>query len=151
MPTDELNPAAARLSKLHEQRCQVFLIVSLEEDGILTPETAAIYLVHVLRGGSIYGFPVDGPNAPEAVERWNETTRALQRDSLRLNLQRSSRSPELRVRSRPSRRAPRRRNVRRARAQARSPGSSSDDGPQLPPLRVVWLAAFRRELEKAGL
>ena len=137
---------AARLGKLHEQYRQLLLIDSHEEAGNLTPKTAAIYRVHVLRGGSIIGFPLDGPNAPEFVERLNETSRAIQRDGLRLNLQRTSRAPELSIRNRSSRRAPRRRSVRRARAQARAPGSKD---PPDPPLEAVPLSRFRRDVPRS--
>ena len=138
-------PPDVALSKLREQHHQLELIDSHEETGNLTAETAARYRVHVLRGGSIFGFPLDGPNAAESVERWNETSRAIQRDGLRLNLQRTSRVPELRVRNRLSRRAPRRRTVRRTRAQALAPGSKD---PPDPPLEAVPLSRFRRDVRR---
>ena len=138
--------AGEDLKRLWEQFLQLELIDSHEEAGNLTAKTARGYRLHVLRGGSIYVFPLDGSNAQEFVQRWNETRRALQRDHW------TGRSPELSVRNRPSRRAPRRRSVRtNRRAQTRSPGSRSDDSPEPPPLRVAPFAAFRREPEKAGL
>jgi hypothetical protein len=142
-PETQVSP----LAHLHEQLHQLVLIDSLEEGGVLTAKTAARYRLHVLRGGSIFGFPVDGPNAPQAVKRWKETERALHLDASRQRLsartERARHLPGPSVRKRGSARAPRRRTVRTAGAQARSPGSRNDDDPAGPPLSAVppWGAA----------
>jgi len=136
-PETQVSP----LARLGEQLRQLVLIDSLEEGGVLTVKTATCYRLHVLRGGSIFGFPVDGPNAPQAVKRWRQTERALQLDASRQRLsariERAGHLPAPSVRKRGSARAPRRRSVRTAGAQARSPGSSNDDDPAGPPLSAV--------------
>jgi hypothetical protein len=150
MPRIEESPETQKVSplaRLREQLHQLVLIDSLEEDGVLTVETAMCYRLHVLRGGSVFGFPVDGANAPQFVKRWKQTERALRLDASRQRLsartERARHLPDPSVRKRGSARAPRRRSVRTAGAQARSPGSSNDDDPAGPPLTAVprWGAA----------
>jgi len=129
----ELSPADA-LSQRREQFHQIDLINSHEGAGNLTPATANRYRLHVLRGGNIFGFPLDGPNAPRFVERWNETGRALRSDRLRFHAQRPRRSPG---RVLAAARAPRRRSVRtHSGSRARAPSGPLDD-PAEPPLEVV--------------
>jgi hypothetical protein len=122
------------LGRLREQYHQLLLIDSHEEAGNLTARTAAYYRVHVLRGGSIFGFPLDGANAAQFVKRWRQTERALclaankQRLSARTERARYLRGPS--VRKRGSARASRRRGVRTAGSRARAPGpKASDDDP----------------------
>jgi hypothetical protein len=141
--------ADEELNRLQEQFRQLDLIDSDEKAGNLTQETAAIYRLHVLRGGSIFGLPLDGPNAAEAVKQWQRTDRALTRDGRLYFLQHSRQTAVAAARlprhRRASGRAPRR-NVRRARAQARAPGSK-DPPPDLP-LEAVPLSRFRRDVRR---
>ena len=53
--------AGEELKRLWEQFLQLELIDSHEEAGNLTAKTARGYRLHVLRVGSIYGFPQTGP------------------------------------------------------------------------------------------
>jgi hypothetical protein len=152
MASEQLSPAE-RLRRLREQHHQLLLIDSHEEAGNLTAETAACYRVHVLRGGSIFGFPLDGPNAAESVKKWEETNRALRQDGRRWLLQHRAEAVGARVSHRAPRqrranaRAPRRRSVRTGSRQAGAPGSSSsDDDPPKPPLVAVPVERFRADV-----
>src|SRR5829696_2460298 len=69
-----------------EQRLQLHLLNDYEKAGNLTPKTAARYRQDLVqRGISIFGRGMDGPNASDCVQRWEETNLALARDSLRFS------------------------------------------------------------------
>jgi hypothetical protein len=145
MAPHELNPAE-RWRRLRRQHHQLDLLDSHEEAGNVTAETAACYRLHVLRGGSIFGLPLDGPNAAESVRKWEETNRALRQDGRRWLLQRHAEVRHgvghLPGRVQAAARAPRRRSVRNGSRKARAPASSE---PEPPPLRVVPVSHFRRD------
>jgi hypothetical protein len=162
---DDLSPAEHRRDLL-ERHCQLVMIDSHEEAGNLTAQTASRYRLHVLRGGNVLRFPLDGPNAPEAVRQWEEADLALADCALRYpnvhaadaearrlvrRVRRGDRaaafvrlapSPE-RQAVRPTARSPRRRSVRSRRAKARAP-----DDPDLPrQLHVIDPAEFSASVD----
>lgn len=137
---------ADELRRLRDQHRQLLLIDSHEGAGNVTPETASRYRLHVLRGGSIFGLPMDGPNAARCVSRWQKTERALRQDG-RLHLLRQLRLEALPCAPQPRRgaaRSPRRRSVRRAASRARGP---DDPLGSEPPLGVAARAEVQRILD----
>jgi hypothetical protein len=137
------------LGRLREQYHQLLLIDSHEEAGNLTARTAACYRVHVLRGGSIFGFPLDGANAAQFVKRWRQTERALwlaaNKQRLSARTERARYLPGPSVRKRGSARASRRRRLRTASSRARAPGpkASDDDPPSVTDSRAATVRGLR--------
>ena len=136
--SSQLNPAETRLQR--------DLLDQYVKAGDLMPETAARYRRDLVeRGISIFDQPgFDGPNAGQTLERWRTVGHALARDGRLYRLrQRHETSAPRRVRG--TARTPRRRTVRRTRAQARAPASKD---PPEPPLEAVSLARFRRDVRR---
>ena len=132
-----------------EKRHQRPLLDDWKKAGYVTAETAARYRADLVeRDVSIFGRPMDGPNAAECVERWRATERALQQTGLRQVLrQRGEHVANTPARPRAAARESRSRSVRStSRAKARSPGSP-DPSPS-PELAVIDPAWFRAYVEQ---
>jgi hypothetical protein len=139
MPSEKLNPAAERTTRPLTPHQVDFarLVTALQANGQLKdadPETR-----HLMRA-----FANQYPREP-VVRRLAKVTR--RRPGAEVFNAVGLFTRWLRAR------APRRRSVRSSSAKARAPGSSSDEDPHdlEPGLRVISRAAFRRELERAGL
>jgi hypothetical protein len=120
----------------------------LEETGVLLPGTAARYRADLVeRGVSIFGRPMDGPTARKYVEQWN----GMEVDRAALAALNAQRTGDLAAASNVGHVrhfSPARPRERRARRSQRSTARGDPDPEHEPPLKVVPVARFRRDVRR---